>query len=451
MSQSNSHTDQHSAPMCPANQHFPCLHSVSIDNPYDELVSTLTPPQGSQIRGALNSALRSALGMFEGADHGFLAVGCAHHLHALAVSGRGCDERRVRHLVQPVITQEVVAPCQRPCQAPSAQGPRTWEHNDLLAPSALDVPLGLSHHDSIHPFTGQKLPDGQHVAVLMVSFHPTPALTGILSVSGPVHDRNQSTSADLGPRGLTQLGALAEPLLNELISHVLLAEHTAGRTRQALIKDRDRIARDLHDQAIQRLFAIGLTLDAMQPSFRPEMRVRVDDVIDDLDDTIRDIRSTIYSLRHEHAALSLRSDLENLLADIGAALGFSPALTLSGQYPSLSDAIARDILAVVREGVSNAARHAGAQRIDVTVSVANTVRIEVRDDGVGFHPDRLERMSGLANLQARAADQGGSLTVSYLDGQRGTLLRWQIPISPGFGCADAPPAPQPESGYSSPT
>jgi signal transduction histidine kinase len=212
-----------------------------------------------------------------------------------------------------------------------------------------------------------------------------------------------------------------------------IAEHRRAAEELLVFNDRDRIARDLHDLAIQRLFASGLTLQAALGRIvdRPEAAERVERVVDDLDETIKIIRSTIFALgqRRHQPDTGLRA---GLLAEIDRAaeiLGFAPTLRMSGLLDTLvPTGLAEHLLAVLREALSNAARHAGASAVDVTADVSDgRVRLRVSDDGRGIAAD-VTRRSGLANAQARAEEFGGTFATTARETGGGTVVEWAVPL-----------------------
>jgi signal transduction histidine kinase len=209
-----------------------------------------------------------------------------------------------------------------------------------------------------------------------------------------------------------------------------LAEHRRDAQRIALLADRDRIARDLHDLVIQRLFATGMSLEGSMPLMpEGEAADRVRRAVDELDGTIRDIRSAIYTLhaRDEAGRAGLHARILAVVQEMTAALGFAPWLRIDGELdPRVTDEMADDILAVLREGLSNAARHAGASQVDVVVSANRDLTVVIEDDGAGLPDGR--PWSGLANLTGRAAKLGGGLLVEpAADG--GTRLEWRAPLA----------------------
>jgi signal transduction histidine kinase len=222
------------------------------------------------------------------------------------------------------------------------------------------------------------------------------------------------------------------PLISTFADQATVALDKAAQqqvARQlAVYEDRDRIARDLHDLVIQRVFAAGLALQSTLPRVTDaEVRRRVQGVVRQLDDTVRDIRTTIFDLQttdmQEHTDSLRRRVLDIVNESAGDDL--QSTVRMSGAVDSLvTGELATDVEAVVREAVSNVARHAGAQHVTTTLDVADDVVVEVVDDGRGL--DERAPRSGLRNLEQRARERGGDLTVVTLpDG--GTRLRWFVP------------------------
>ncbi|MFF8843362.1 GAF domain-containing protein [Streptomyces sp. NPDC015127] len=212
-----------------------------------------------------------------------------------------------------------------------------------------------------------------------------------------------------------------------------LAERRSDAEEMALLEDRDRIARDLHDLAIQRLFATGMTLQSAQRFIdHPQATERLQRAVDDLDATIKIIRSTIFGLRsHEAeaaAAQSLRGAVVKAVQDSAASLGFSPALRVEGLLDTRTDGVVgQHLVAVLVEALSNVARHARARTVDVQVEVgADELRLTVTDDGVGVPPGAAH--SGLKNLRERARALNGSLDIGPVP-HGGTRLVWRVPLS----------------------
>lgn len=225
---------------------------------------------------------------------------------------------------------------------------------------------------------------------------------------------------------------MATTFANHAAVALELAEGRADQQRVLLLEDRDRIARDLHDHVIQRLFAAGLTVQSVQSSIGPaEPRARLEAVVADLDETIRQIRTSIFALRGSLLpnAASIRDQLYDVLAEQAVQLGFEPVLRISGPVDTfIGPEVADDVIAVVREGLSNVARHAGARSAAVTLNVnpeTSTLRVEIADDGTGFSEPA--RRSGLTNLRRRAERYSGTLQVETQP-SNGCRLIWQIPL-----------------------
>lgn len=232
-------------------------------------------------------------------------------------------------------------------------------------------------------------------------------------------------SADEQPFSDKQLDMMAA-----FADQAALAWRLATAQRQMreveILTDRDRIARDLHDHVIQRLFAVGLTLQGAAPRARvTAVRESIYSSIDDLQEIIQEIRSAIFDL---HAGPSRATGLRHRLDKVIDQLAI-PALHTTVQYTGplsvVDTVLANHAEAVLREAVSNAVRHANATSLAINVSVEDDVRVEVVDDGVGISGDITE--SGLRNLRQRADDAGGEFTVENMP-TGGTLLRWSAPL-----------------------
>lgn len=223
-------------------------------------------------------------------------------------------------------------------------------------------------------------------------------------------------------------------LLTSFVRHgSLVLDHAAlqqERQHAVLAADRDRIARDLHDIVIQRLYATALRLRAgARAERRGEDGDHVEEAIREIGDSIREIRGTIFELERGRSA-SLRSDVLALAREYESALGFVPVVRSWGAVDSLvGQDLAAQAAVVLRELLSNCARHAGAGRCEVDVSVeAGWFALQVSDDGRGMPPGEVAA-SGLRNLRTRAEDLGGELVVGPAE-PRGTVLRWRVPLEP---------------------
>jgi signal transduction histidine kinase len=222
-------------------------------------------------------------------------------------------------------------------------------------------------------------------------------------------------------------------LMISFADHAALALDRAlavgDRELLAVLSDRERIARDLHDTVIQRLFAVGMQLQAVSLTSAPETGERLRASVKDVDDTIRDIRATIFELQTQ-GGQTLRGDLQALAREYVGPLGFSPAVRTSGPLDIVVPDVVRDqLLPVVREALSNIARHARATRAEVEIVVDHeTLRLTVLDDGVGLADGVHE--SGLHNTRERARMLGGDLELSPAQ-PHGLVLSWHVPLEPG--------------------
>jgi signal transduction histidine kinase len=252
-------------------------------------------------------------------------------------------------------------------------------------------------------------------------------------------------SAETGTRGVVLLVRTAgrppyqareiEPL-QAFAAQAAVAMELAERRRDAeevaVLKDRDRIARDLHDLAIQRLFATGMTLQSAGRFIEHEEAAgRVARAVDDLDETIKIIRSTIFGLRarEDGAGAGLRGRVVRVIGEATQVLGFAPSLRMEGLLDTdVPREVAEHVVAVLSEALTNVARHAHADRTDVVLQAhGGEIRLTVSDNGVGISPEG--RRSGLRNMAERAEQLGGALE---LEGgpQGGTVLAWHAPVDP---------------------
>jgi signal transduction histidine kinase len=201
----------------------------------------------------------------------------------------------------------------------------------------------------------------------------------------------------------------------------------------ALVEDRARIARDLHDTVVQRLFATGLSLQgaaALAPSDPREAARRVEGAVDDLDDTVKQIRSAIFSLEMtEGQQAGLRSRVLDVVREAVPALGFEPRVVFEGPVDAATpDELSADLLATLQEALSNVARHAGARHVDVVLTVADRELVLcVTDDGTGPPGPEQPRGRGLDNMAARAVRRGGALDLRA-GAPSGTVAEWRVPL-----------------------
>lgn len=230
--------------------------------------------------------------------------------------------------------------------------------------------------------------------------------------------------AVLTPEDAAGVGGLAE----QLSLGLRLAQGRQREQQLLLADDRARIARDLHDHVIQALFAAGMRLQSALPLVSDERAAAwVSDIVGELDDTIGRIRTTIFSLETPRdRTAGLRTGVLELARVAAAQLGFDPEVRFTGPVETVPDAVRPHLLAVTREAMSNAARHAAATQVTVDVRVRDgAVAVVVTDNGRGIgEPGRI---SGLNNARKRAEDLGGGLTVDS-GPAGGTVFDWHVPV-----------------------
>jgi signal transduction histidine kinase len=206
---------------------------------------------------------------------------------------------------------------------------------------------------------------------------------------------------------------------------ILAAQSNVDRGRLALLEERERIARDMHDNVIQRLFATGLSLQSATPlAVHPVVRARLNRAVDELDTAIKEIRQAIFELHTEDPGASLDTTLAAIAQSYAASLGFAPDVSVAAGLGPLPEALRADVVAVAREGLANVARHAHARSVALRVTGDAGLSVDVVDDGSGFDPERAR--SGLVNLRERAAAHGGELEIRSAPGA-GTVLHWHVP------------------------
>ena len=194
----------------------------------------------------------------------------------------------------------------------------------------------------------------------------------------------------------------------------------------AVFEDRDRIARDLHDLVIQRLYASGLRLQGtLRLIDDAQANTRVQAAIDDLDATIREIRSTIFELQQRSDAKTLTAELRAVLQEAETSFGLSPHWTVEGPVERVvPESVRPHLVATLREALANAGRHSGASQVTVRLEVGRAVTLEVTDDGSGIPPGVTE--SGLRNIRDSAESLGGEFETGPAE-PTGTSLRWWVP------------------------
>nr|WP_112675686.1 GAF domain-containing protein [Micromonospora saelicesensis] len=288
---------------------------------------------------------------------------------------------------------------------------------------AVDTSFGAAVAEGRH----DQVDDLAHAAPWPALLHTGPAMISPLATAETLHGvlivaHRPEHGGGASEEDLTLLGSFAGQA-------ALAMERARGQEERELLvvlEDRERIARDLHDVVIQRLFATGLQLQSAAPMARPELAKRINAAVDDLDATIRDIRRTIFELRTPMTS-ELRTEIRAEIEASAEALGFKPHLELTGPVDSaVPDAIRPDLTAVLREALSNVVRHAQCTRVDVVVRVdAGQVTVVVTDNGVGCDPAAAR--GGLVNLGERASRLDGTFTIAPGE-PHGTEVRWTVPL-----------------------
>ena len=228
---------------------------------------------------------------------------------------------------------------------------------------------------------------------------------------------------------------MATAFANQAAVALELADARVDQQRVALLEDRDRIARDLHDHVIQRLFAAGLSLQGVAGRLDDSSADKLERVVGEIDDTIAQVRTTIFGLRGQLGPRlgMARARVLEVVGDAGRLLPAEPLVRFAGPIDAVvGDELVDDIVAVVREALTNVARHSGADQAEVSLSATkDLLTLEISDNGVGI--GATERRSGLANLRRRAEEHGGTFSVGPAPAGpskhgEGTHLRWTIPL-----------------------
>jgi PAS domain S-box-containing protein len=246
-----------------------------------------------------------------------------------------------------------------------------------------------------------------------------------LRKDGTVVDVTITCSAMRDPAGtVTGFSVVMHDITARLAAE---AELSAAHAQQEVLAERDRMARDLHDRVIQRIFAAGMTLQTAASLARnPQAATRIETVIGDLDTAISELRDTIFTLHHGPSQqASLREQIMTLAEQAAAALGFTPAISFEGPDDNIPREVAVHVLAVCGEALSNTARHAAASEATVTLSTGTEILLLVSDNGRGL--GETTRASGLRNMRERAEALRGTFQVTSQPGA-GTLLEWRVPL-----------------------
>jgi signal transduction histidine kinase len=245
----------------------------------------------------------------------------------------------------------------------------------------------------------------------------------VAALSQVAHHSYENPIPVEGPSELREIASAAETMRESVIaqtSALAVAEQTL-----TIRAERDRVAADLHDLTIQRVFALGMRLSGLAAR-HPAARTDLNEMVDEADVVIKELRAIIFELGQDNRGLTLRDRITRLMSETAPALGFAPVLEIRGDLEQCSPDLANDLVAVVREGLSNVARHARASSVSVLVEATPTgVRLEMTDDGVGLGPGS-GTGNGLTNLRSRARRNGGEFVLRSGDGN-GTTLLWSAP------------------------
>jgi len=254
---------------------------------------------------------------------------------------------------------------------------------------------------------------------VLVPLRTPEAVEGVLALVWLPENAGRFRDVDVElPRRFAEQAALA----------LQVARARAAREKLAVLEDRDRIGRDLHDLVIQRLFAIGLSLEnSTRMIGHPEAARRVVDAVDDIDATIKDIRRSIFALTAPPETPDIRMAVGEVVDRAAASLGLRAELRFEGPvHTEVSPSAAPHLLAVLGEALSNVVRHSGASQVGVLLEASDMVRLTVTDDGRGIADDAVP--SGLLNMRARAERLGGRFTTEQAEGG-GTVVTWEVPTA----------------------
>jgi signal transduction histidine kinase len=251
-------------------------------------------------------------------------------------------------------------------------------------------------------------------------------VVGVVTKTGDIHALVEAVEGALGAAP-SPVAAIDHEALDRERLRVLNAKLI---DKIGQLEEKDSIARDLHDVVIQRLFAVGMRLESLRPHVAESHGDRLDVITAEMNETIGDIRNTIHALKSVDARPDLRVQVCKIVEQSPAILGFRAGLKIAGPINSLiGEPAYADIVATLREALSNAARHAQASRVDVELTAAaSEFSLRVIDDGRGLPRRRVD--SGLANMLARAERLGGTMTALAGRDGRGTCITWTVPIAP---------------------
>jgi signal transduction histidine kinase len=288
---------------------------------------------------------------------------------------------------------------------------------------------------------GHLLAVPEPLRVSVISEHPSsvgfpkghPLMSGFLGVPIRIRDelygsiyltqkRNGKSFTEEDEKLVVVLASAAGVAIDSYRGHI-------AQNQVVVLAERERIARDLHDLVIQRLFASGISLHSIEsePSLSIEVQGKIQSVLDNLDSTVQQIRTTIFALLDEHPIADLRTLIMSEVASLSATAGFQISYSFLGPIDTvIGEDLSSQVIPVIRELITNAIRHADANAIDLVV-IANQTYCEIRvvDDGKGYIPG--ERKSGLLNLERRALARGGEFEILG-DTVSGTRTMWRVSL-----------------------
>ncbi|MGI9606290.1 MAG: response regulator [Acidimicrobiales bacterium] len=301
---------------------------------------------------------------------------------------------------------------------------------------ALDV-LGQEAFDCI--LLDLSLPDSE--GLVSVDALTTAAAAPIVVLTGLDDPETALEAVERGAQDYLTKQHLDGELVARSLRYAVARNHSESQLRSAhqlldVLRDRERIGRDLHDNVIQRLFATGMSLQAILARVvDPDVRASLDGAIGEIDESIRGMREAIFGLHTATAEMQVAEQVERIIASHREPLGFDVTVRI-GTIPDLPDALRSDVVAVVSEAIANMAKHSGATAATVSIEVvAGELVVCITDNGRGMESASLVSEEseagrtgrGLHNLRARAKDLGGSFQVHAGTGG-GTEVEWSVPL-----------------------
>ncbi|GAB3783056.1 sensor histidine kinase [Nocardioides ungokensis] len=407
------------------NLYLATLDPRGFDAADEELVSSLAATAGNAIQNArlydtarrrqtwLQASMDTTLQMLTGTPSDMLEM--------IGRSVRDLSDADIVTVVQPT-------PDKHTLTVPAAVGVSSEElmSSTYAIENTVSEQVLTSGQPVVMDVTRDQLPGGRRALYLssVVPVGPVMVLPlvgaattrGVLVV-GRVRGRARFTTEDV---------EMASSFANHASIALELMEARRDQQRMLLLEDRARIARDLHDHVIQQLFAAGMGIQGVAAGLDERRADQLEDVVARVDEAIRQIRSSIFQLTPQRFSGELRTAVMEVVTEVTPLLGFSPEVGFNGPVDILSDPeLTADVAAVVREGLTNVARHASASRAQVTVTgTTGRMTVSVTDNGAGLGDTG--RRSGLDNIRLRAEQRSGALTIE--DAAPGTRLTWSASV-----------------------